>query len=788
MRMLFKIGLDGQFEGNEMIPFARMLLIAAILADSRQGFSELQQHPFIMVTKSMYPDLREKAEIAPWKEMKREAMELAVERIPEDRMWDWWMQVSARASAASLCYILDEDEEGRRAYREVVLGLIDRARPPRGIPDFLQQVPPGTGTLNLILALDIMHDDFSERRRRRAEAKIDRIVRKIRRGWPWNWTTLHAVWSLYKGDLEGFKKHIALYDKFVSDTRTDDGVWCGGPGYAFTRFANRRDSKYFLLDIAELHGAANYYDKSSTSAFYEWLFGYGLTPMNTNWIFGDSTVHGGLPAAGSAPFNIHKFSNLAAAFAAHRYAKVRRQVRHKPRLHTYLYTAEELPEPVSPPSRIFSQAMAVFYEETMTKTSLAGALWSPTRRGWHSHSDVNAVHLCAYGESLIQNTGYPGAKQGRYSFDWDYISHQARANNTITIDRVNHKIGHVTPNGGDYGGPDNEGMLHTKRGAGIAEGFTSDKLDFACADSGKVIPNGHHLRNLIMVHPQDEAPGYFILLDEVRADTPNAEVNLYLHPNSRAVTVEDLAKAQALEEEHARRGTEQHAKGHVLMEIVRPGEHYRWPINGGSRLNREDKAKVDVFLGLKPLEVKLPLGVRAGWSYRWSTLGSTLDATFETGDSGKANIPTVIYPSDPKHPAPEMKRLTGPGYTGIRIETDRGVTDTVLASSPDSGGPMVFDDITANGQSAVFRKDPTGVRFFFVRKGTEFKAGDIGFRSDQPVSIHLKNARGALCSGGAEISFHHPGLAAAVVGGKVADDPQRVKLPAGSHSLELKMK
>ena len=101
---------------------------------------------------------------------------------------------------------------------------------------------------------------------------------------------------------------------------------------------------------------------------------------------------------------------------------------------------------------------------------------------------------------------------------------------------------------------------------------------------------------------------------------------------------------------------------------------------------------------------------------------------------------------------------------------------------------MVFDDITANGQSAVFRKDPTGVRFFFVRKGTEFKAGDIGFRSDQPVSIHLKNARGALCSGGAEISFHHPGLAAAVVGGKVADDPQRVKLPAGSHSLELKMK
>ena len=74
MRLLFKIGLDGQFEGNEMIPFARMLLIAAILADSRQGFSELQQHPFIMVTKSMYPDLREKAERAPWKEMKREAL------------------------------------------------------------------------------------------------------------------------------------------------------------------------------------------------------------------------------------------------------------------------------------------------------------------------------------------------------------------------------------------------------------------------------------------------------------------------------------------------------------------------------------------------------------------------------------------------------------------------------------------------------------------------------------------------------------------------------------------
>ncbi len=31
MRLLLKIGLDGQFEGNEMISFARMLLIAAIL-------------------------------------------------------------------------------------------------------------------------------------------------------------------------------------------------------------------------------------------------------------------------------------------------------------------------------------------------------------------------------------------------------------------------------------------------------------------------------------------------------------------------------------------------------------------------------------------------------------------------------------------------------------------------------------------------------------------------------------------------------------------------------------
>jgi len=731
------------------------------------------EHPTLLVRKSMYADMRAKAKEGVWKDIADRAVQHATSTLRKRNRFAWG-RMATRMGAASLAHILDPGNGS--AYRRVVLGFIREAPIPSGAPDWSVQVPPGIFAMEAIVALDVMHDDLPPDELQAAEEKLSRLIEMVNRGWVWNWISVHAAWALYNGDVGAAKKLKEQYDQAWDACRTADGVWSEGPGYASARFAWLRVSKFYLMDIAGSNGLGSYYDDPEMSRFYEWLYGYGRNPAGGLWVIGDSPANGHLSGhtGGSAPYNIHKFSELAVAYAAYRYRK--NPPAPAATLHGFL-TYAPLPEPKSPPSRIFPDGGAFFQETPLKWESLAGLLWNCTIRGWHTHSDVNAINAYAYGENILIGTGYPGPNAGRYNFDWNYISHTAAANNTVTIDGRNHVIGQfISVDGGDYdsqnGGWDSE--LTSKRGAGIREGFTSEGLDYACGDSGKVVPNGRHLRNFLMIHPQDEAAGYFVLLDEVVADSPAALADLHLHPNSRAVAAELVAEANALEEKHAHENLEQNKKGHVPLTVVEKGRHYRWPINGGVLFNRGKDVSVDVFLGLAPTKVDLRLGVRTAWgTHRWSTLGSGLHASFPTDKAGKVNIPTVIYPSDSAHPPAEIARIRGDGYCGVKLGAGAGLTDYVLAMPLGAGQPVQVDGLVVRARSAVFRKADSGPIFYFVRKGTRFQAGGVGFESDKPVTIHVRGKVGRVVSPGATVTIRRRGETATL------------KLDEGTHELRL---
>ena len=59
---------------------------------------------------------------------------------------------------------------------------------------------------------------------------------------------------------------------------------------------------------------------------------------------------------------------------------------------------------------------------------------------WHSHKDVNAIHLAGFGEHLLLNSGYSGASHGDLGFTWDYINNFARSSNTVLIDDTDHIV------------------------------------------------------------------------------------------------------------------------------------------------------------------------------------------------------------------------------------------------------------------------------------------------------------------------------------------------------------
>lgn len=708
------------------------------------------EHPFLIVKKENFRELRDRSGNNPWKDMKSRAISQGSSPLGSLRgkSLDRAQRIIDNVSGAALAYILDPGRKDRYVDNiKIALNKWDQHLAYIKSADsrlWGYVVPTGAAFFNSVLALDVVHDELSALERSQIESKLERVADWFRLTgniFPPNQFGALGIWSLYKGDMPDYQKQLDGYRQAIFDQFTDDGIFSGGSRYASARFNGQGngDAKTNLMDIAEFTKTGTFYTDPRLISFYEWLYGHSNAPFDMHVTFGDtpfskSHPYGSIHTGSTGICRAYRFSKLAGSYAAYR----NRNASFPGRLLHYVLLDRPLETPAKPVSRIWHEGYAGLWEKNVTDRSLMGALWSPTRTFGHSHKEANAIYLCAYGEPVLINSGYGGIK-AILGYPREYYANRAESGNTVTIEYDDHAA---------------------KTGGGIVEGFVGNAFDYACGSSGPATAKvGEHHRSLCMIHPQGGRPGYFVLFDEVVAKTPGATVRMMLHPNSNAIT-----------------------------EI---SEGIEYSARVSPRRFSSNTVYLNIFMGTPSDSVKTKLGGIAAYNNE-GFVGQYLQTTCHTDSLGQKNMVTVLAPRDPGHPVPEMSRLQGPGFTGVRLDHGDGVTDHALES--DGTKNIAPGDVEFSGRACWYRKTGPDIPMFFVRSGKRFgptSGVPKGFDADKEISIFLRNGVGNLVSPGTRVLFRKKGITSVYLNWTKAktiekgQDWVRVEVSSGNFDLVL---
>lgn len=570
------------------------------------------KHPFLICTREDFPALRQRAEREPWKTMAADALERVAAGPPPDTRA---VALQFYLGACALAYILEPDAapaHAQRVRQAIAEGLAAVAFDPT--QQHVGTVPPMGAAFVAILALDLVHDDLCAEELAACEAVIAQQIGRIDRGGAW-WSArlgTHGTWDIYKG--ERTTPDDAFLKQYIDQT-TPDGVNTVSPTYAFARLGsgNDRPQKTGYADVLEFTGIdRRYYRHPRLQAFYRWLYSASITPARQYHVFGDVVVTGRVP---NAPllWRVGRFDRQAAAYAAWLLAGK------QPPGHLlgYVLMQEPLPEPVVPRSQLFTHGGATLRETPDSPLSLGALLYNITENDeFHTHEEVNAISLAAYGARLLVNGGWLG--EGMRP-PWK--------NNTLAIN----------------------GQRHARRtGAGLQEGMLAEGLDYACGDCGGALGHGSFRRSLILVHGQDDGGGYFITFDDVLA-TPGSNIHAYLQTASQA------AAAAITERAEYRYPVNHHATAQGVAATV----FFATPPTAVQQEMVESG-----FLERQP---------RAGHHNR-------LEAVYPVDRHGRCRITTLLFPHDAHHPKARMSRLVADHAVGALVTFGGGVSDVVLQS------------------------------------------------------------------------------------------------------------
>lgn len=722
--------------------------------------SVLAEHPFLIVKKSMYLELQEKGERDPWKILKNNALATCKARSYSATASVFNRSLSMRdiMNNCALSYILFASE--RNFLRNKIVQSI--AQWPAIYRDMVpsqwnDSVPSGNSFVLSMVALDIIFDDLTATERNNAILQLTPTQSQWPFNWPSNFYGTQSVWYLFldKRDKFGVAKEgyrNVFYTSSSAKINREDGSVGGGPGYAFGVYGGdeyRAASATLVMDILTFTGEYNYYNEVPIQKLYRWMALFGRNPFGTFPVFGDTAAFNDT-SVDKRFFNArstslgHFSSEIASQVAWWRMGRGFSEMDQTHSLFAFILGNETLAEPKQPYSTIFAKSGAAFWEANPDSLSLMGAISSLTGTDDHSHREVNGIYLAGYGEHLLMNSGYPGwgNSVGGYSF-WGWFK-SARASNVVMIDSVEHQ---ATANNRPLGGN------------GVSEGLTSALFDYASGDSGVALPNGHHQRNFIFVHPQDGANGYFVLLDEVQGQSGSKTAQLILHPNSdESVTVGD-------------------------------GMEYEWQIRGPFLRNATKRTYLSVFLGSTPQNVALKFGAIAdGSSYLNSKY---LEAAYSLDSQNRGKMVTALFPHNEAHPKPQAQRVANENSTGIQVSHRDSVKDLILTSK--NSDQISYSGIKANGSFVIVRKSSSTL-FYFAQSARSFDDGSPirqGFESSAPISLHLRKGVGQIESPGAQVSFYANEIKSVELDGvMVAPLEQsahtlRVQIGKGRHSLRI---
>lgn len=673
------------------------------------------EHPFLIVKKSDYPELRARAARFPWKEMKTQAI-YDVAHYPYEsfrplghRVW----RICDLVSAGALAYILEPEKKSDHL-EELVKNLgfweefYTELEKTGEKPQWLHFSPYGASFLNSVLALDIIHDDLPSGDLKRLESLLGKVAdwyRHYNETYPipiggvpaMNLPCILGVWALYVGDSTIAEGHGQRYKEVLLDQFSEGGVFRGGCSYANNRFVNILDAKIHYLDILEHTGTGGFYGHPKLQGFYEWVLGYSGTPFFRPVVFGDSSPDHKLHRSASPLVRAFRFGDWAAGYASWRNGGKP----FKGRLLHYVLMKEPLPEPLAPPSRVWPEGYAAFLEKDPHPESLMGALWCLKETRGHAHKETNAIYLSGYGEHLLVNAGYFNWGGTVLGYPFSYIHDSALSGNTVMIGDADHR---------------------GKNGGGISESLVGRGVDYARGSSGKAMGSGHHERGFCFVHPQDGKPGYFVVLDEVNAGKEDEFFTVSFHPfadNMNCVT-----------------------------------KNREWTSTVRSMNRKKNHVHLNIFLAVDPDTAFIDSGVIAGPNF----VGPFLRARYSAPTGSPRRIASILFPHDSIHGKAEFSRTKGRKPQECRIELGDGVVDYVWWDRGTKTRRIA--EIKFKGKACLVRSIAGRTIFVFGTGITwlESSSPEWSLRFGAPVSIFVRDGIGKIASKGARMHVHAKGL------------------------------
>ncbi len=547
--------------------------------------------------------------------MKADALARVEKGLPDDCNG---VSLQFYMGACSLAYILEPEaaaNHAQRVRRAIMAGLAGVEFNPD--KKHVGTVPPMGAAFVAILAMDIVHDDLNDDEVEACEAVIEERISRIDRhgAWPAARMGTHGTWDIYRGKRT--TPDDEFHEKFLKQM-TPDGVTSVAPMYAFARLGSGvdRPQKTAYADVLEFTGIdRRYYDHPKLQMFYRWLFSCSVTPAKTYHLFGD-TSPSSKPPNSPLIWRVGRFDREAAAYAAW----LLEDKQPPGHILSYVLMTEPLPESKVPQSQLFPQGEAVFREPEDSPFGLGSALYNITENDeFHTHEEVNAISLAAYGNRLLVNGGWLGDDM-----------RPPQRNNTLAIQEERHRL---------------------RTGAGLSEGILADGFHYACGDAGDALGNSAFERSLLQIDGRDAVPGYFAVFDEV--DTAaGATVHSYLQ-TACETEVEELSPREA---------------------YLAPVDHHP-QVEGGKMLvfyattpAAVERDRVDSgFLERTP---------SSGRHVR-------LEAGYRADEQGQLRIVTLVIPRQDGQTEIMPSRIVQDGVSGARIEFGNETRDMLAVAETD---------------------------------------------------------------------------------------------------------
>lgn len=637
-------------------------------------------HPFLIVSKELFTSLREKSNTDPWKSMKEDAI-LRVSQAPGSNNYG---SLQKYVGAAALAYILDDgkSEEYAQKVRDVILNRYSTLDIQES-SSWSKVVPTMGAFFCAILALDIVYDGLSLEDIKKCEELISERISRVSRTGSWKTARYgtHGTWDIYNGDRVSQDDN---YFNALINQITPDGVSPVTNTYAWSRVGggDSRISKSGYMDVLEFTGIdKRYYNNERLQKFMRWQFGSSINPAKELAIFGDM-----LPTETIGNSLLYRrvvnFDQEASTYAAWYFDGMPADGH----ILTYILPKKELPDPVLPSSQIYENGGAFFRDKQDSASGLHAVLYNiKSQNEWHTHNEVNGLSLSGLGNRLLVNGGRLGAP-----------TRAAKLNNTLTINGENH-----------------DGFT----GAGIVEGFTADGLDYAKGEDGNAIRFKDHSRSLILIQTTPDANGYFVVLDQVKAD-PGDNLNNHLHPASQnnIITIENL------------------------REYMAPIDHYPSAAAG----------KVTFYYISVPDAVKIEKSPSAVQDrYPGYPDHNRLTSIYSVDSEGEKSIATLIFPHNHLVSKPNFEKFSSNQFEGIKFSQGT-FTDYLISTN---NKLVEFDNSSFMGHYCWAREKDKVVSSFFVKSGTSFLNNGFGFESDSPLTIYVKGSKGIVISEGSKLKL-----------------------------------